>query len=160
MSQCAALIRRKVLGQEHFALAIRAVASKPKSCLNNMMLSHVDGVCIDFERAPDERLFIGPSDGLLVHASHFVSPAAVSKLRDTGLADAPDSCCRDLRVRQLLDSAGSHLAPEDLKRALFDDFGSSYSVCRPLRAGSDGNLSAAVAMLVMQPALRQIGLPR
>lgn len=151
-----ALIRRKVLEQAHFAVAIRAVATTPKSCSNNMMLSHVDGVCLDFECAPDESFLLSASDGLLVHANHFVSTAALSKLRDTGLADSPCSSYRDLRVRQLLDAAGPHLAPEDLKHALFDDFGTPYSVCRPPRPGSDGNLSATVAMLVMQPALRHI----
>ncbi len=151
-----ALIRRKVLEQEHFALAIRAVATTPKSCSNNMMLSHVDGVCIDIECAPDESFLIHPSDGLLVHANHFVSPAALSKLRDTGLADSPCSSYRDMRVRQLLEAAGPQLAPGDLKHALFDDFGTPYSVCRPPRPHNDGHLSATVAMLVMQPALRQI----
>ena len=38
-----ALIRRKVLEQEHFAFAIKAVATTPKSCSNNMMLSTVAG---------------------------------------------------------------------------------------------------------------------
>ncbi len=151
-----ALIRRKVLEQAHFALAVQTVATTPKSCSNNMMLSHVDGVCLDFECAPDESFLIGPSDGLLVHANHFVSAAALSKLRDTGLADSPCSSYRDLRVRQLLDAGRKQLVPDDLKHALFDHFGSPYAVCRPPRPGSDGHLTATVAMLVMQPALRQI----
>lgn len=151
-----ALIRRQVLEQQHFALAVRSVATTPKSCSNNMMLSHVDGAGLDFECAPDESFLIAPSDGLLVHANHFVSPAALSKLRDTGLAGSPCSSYRDLRVRQLLVAAGPRLSPDDLKQALFDDFGTPYAVCRPPRPDSDGLLTASVAMLVMQPALRCI----
>jgi len=147
-----ALIRRKVLEQQHFALAIQAVAATPKACANNMMLSHVDGVCIDFECAPDESFSVLPSDGLLVHANHFVSTAALSKLRDTGLAQSPDSAYRDMRVRDHLEAAGNSLTPDDLKRAFFDDFGKPYSVCRPPRPGSHDDLSATVAMVVMEPA--------
>jgi len=147
-----ALIRRKVLEQEHFALAIRAVAATPKSCSNNMMLSHADGVGIDLECAPDESFALWPHDGLLVHANHFTSTAALAKLRDTGINDSPDSYYRDLRVREALQAAGPALTPDDLKRALFDDFGTPYSVCRPPRPGSHEDLSATVAMVVMEPA--------
>jgi len=151
-----ALIRRKVLEQQHFALAIQAVAATPKACANNMMLSHVDGVCIDFECAPDESFSVLPSDGLLVHANHFVSTAALSKLRDTGLAQSPDSAYRDMRVRDHLEAAGNSLTPDDLKRAFFDDFGKPYSVCRPPRPGIHDDLSATVAMVVMEPAIGQM----
>jgi len=147
-----ALIRRKVLEQEHFALAIRAVAATPKSCANNMMLSHADGVAIDLECAPDESFALWASDGLLVHANHFVSAAALAKLRDTGIADSPDSYYRDLRVREALEAAGDSLTSDDLKRAFFDDFGTPYSVCRPPRPGGHDDLSATVAMVVMEPA--------
>ena len=147
-----ALIRRKVLEQEHLALAIRAVAATPKSCANNMMLSHAGGVAIDLECAPDESFPLWPTDGLLVHANHFASTAALAKLRDTGIPDSPDSYYRDLRVREALEAAGDELTPDDLKRALFDDFGTPYSVCRPPRPGSHDDLSATVAMVVMEPA--------
>lgn len=146
-----ALIRRKVLEQEHLALAIRAVATTPKSCANNMMLSHAGGVAIDLECAPDESFPLWPTGGLLVHANHFASTPALAKLRDTGIGDSPDSYYRDLRVREALEAAGDDLTPDDLKRALFDEFGTPYSVCRPPRPGSHDDLSATVAMVVMEP---------
>src|ERR1700744_2034288 len=53
-----ALIRRKVLQQEHLALAMQAVHSTAKSAANNMMVSgsgaRGDAIAIDFECAPDE----------------------------------------------------------------------------------------------------------
>ena len=147
-----ALIRRKVLEQEHLAFAIKAVATTPKACSNNMMLSTVKGFGIDFECAPDEAFPLYPSDGLIVHANHWVGQVALTKLRDTGTPRVPESFYRDWRVRKLLDEAGDKLTVDDLKHAFFDDFLAPHSVCRPPRPNDTGNLSATVAMVIMQPA--------
>ena len=146
-----ALIRRKVLEQEHLAFAIKAVATTPKACSNNMMLSTVKGFGIDFECAPDEAFPLYPSDGLIVHANHWVGQVALTKLRDTGTPRVPESFYRDWRVRKLLDEAGDKLTVDDLKHAFFDDFLTPHSVCRPPRPNDTGNLSATVAMVIMQP---------
>jgi hypothetical protein len=146
------LIRRKVLEQEHFALAIKAVATTPKSCSNNIMIGMAAGFGVDYECTTDEAFPIYPgSDDLIVHANHWVSEVALGKLRDTGRASTPESAYRDWRVRRLLNER-EQLTREDLKRALFDDFGTPYSVCRPPRPGSHDNLSATVAMVIMEPA--------
>lgn len=146
------LIRRKVLEQEHFALAVKAVATTPKSCSNNIMIGMAAGFGVDYECTTDEAFPIYPgSDDLIVHANHWVSDVALTKLRDTGRASTPESVYRDWRVRRLLNEK-NQLTREDLKRALFDDFGSPYAVCRPPRPGSHDNLSATVAMVIMEPA--------
>lgn len=147
-----ALIRRKVLEEERLALAMRAVYATPKSASNNMIVSHRGGIAIDFECAPDETFRLYPERGLLVHANHWLSPVALAKLRDTGLAGTPDSLYRDLRVRELLVPTLGELTAADVKEALFDDFESPWSVCRPPRPGVDGVVTATVAMIVMQPA--------
>lgn len=147
-----ALIRRKVLEQEHFAFAIKAVATTPKACSNNMMLSTAKGFGIDFECAPDEAFPLYPSNGLIVHANHWVGQVALTKLRDTGIPRVPESFYRDWRVKKLLDEAGEKLTVDDLKAAFFDDFLTPHSVCRPPRPNDTGNLSATVAMVIMQPA--------
>ncbi len=148
-----ALIRRKVLEQQHLALAMRAVHATPKSASNNMMVSHCGGVAIDFECAPDEAFMVLPERGLLVHANHFVSPVALAKLRDTGIAGTPCTIYRDLRVRDLLSPANGSITVRHVQDALSDDFGTPWSVCRPPRPGVDGGMTASVAMVVMQPAL-------
>jgi isopenicillin-N N-acyltransferase like protein len=148
-----ALIRRKVLEQEHVALAMRAVYVTRKSASNNMIVSHAQGVAIDFECAPDESFQVHASGGLLVHANHWVSPVALSKLTDTGVASTPDSLYRDLRVRSLLEPHVGRIDRETVKAALFDNFASPWSVCRPPRPSLSSNLSATVAMVVMEPAL-------
>ena len=148
-----ALIRRKMLEQQHFALALRSVCVTRKSASNNMMVSHAQGLAIDFECAPDESFQVHPIDGLLVHANHWVSPVALSKLTDTGINSTPDSLYRDLRVRGLLAPHLGRIDRETVKAALFDDFATPWSVCRPPRQTLSSNLSATVATIVMEPAL-------
>jgi isopenicillin-N N-acyltransferase like protein len=148
-----ALIRRKVLESEHLALAMRAVYATPKSASNNMIVSHRDGIAIDFECAPDETFQLHPERGLLVHANHWLSPVALAKLRDTGIANTPDSLYRDIRVRDLLAPQLGALTLDAVKAALFDDFATPWSVCRPPRPSLSNELSATVAMIVMEPAL-------
>ena len=95
-------IRRKVLECEKVGQAMQAVYTTRKSCANNMMISHCAGVAIDFECAPDETFLVKPQDGLLVHANHFQSPVALSKLEERGIQNMPDSLYRDIRVDSLL----------------------------------------------------------
>ncbi|MEH2493144.1 C45 family peptidase [Bradyrhizobium sp. AZCC 2230] len=147
-----ALIRRKVLENEHLALAMRAVYSTRKSAANNMIVSHREGVAIDFECAPDETFQVHPQNGLLAHANHFVSPVALGKLKDTGIAETPDSLYRDIRVRDLLQPHIGRITFDTVKNALFDEFAYPWSVCRPPRRNLSNNLSATVAMILMEPA--------
>jgi isopenicillin-N N-acyltransferase like protein len=147
-----ALIRRKVLESRHLALAMRCVYGTPKSAANNMIVSHVEGIAVDFECAPDEMFPVHPAGGLLVHANRFVSPVALTKLRDTGIASTPDSLYRDLRVRGLLARQAGRLTREAVEAALLDDFAAPWSVCRPPRTGVTDVVTATVAMVVMEPA--------
>lgn len=147
-------IRRRALEAAHFSLAIKVVATTPKSGSNNMLLSTSEGFAVDLECAPDEAFAIYPDqDGLIVHANHWLHMAALSKLKETGLADVPDSLYRDARVRQRLLAAKGKATMDDLKASLFDDFASPFAVCRPPFRKETGNLSATVAMIVMEPAL-------
>jgi isopenicillin-N N-acyltransferase-like protein len=148
-----ALIRRKILESEHVALAMRTVYVTAKSASNNMMISHRDGVVIDFECAPDETFLVQAKNGLLVHANHWQSPVALGKLKDTGIFSTPDSLYRDLRVRGILAPQIGAITIDSVKTALFDDFATPWSVCRPPRLSLTDNLSATVAMVVMEPAL-------
>lgn len=145
-------IRRRALEARHFALALRVVAITPKSCSNNMMLSTAEGYAVDLECAPDEAFPIYPQNGLIVHANHWQSAVALSKLKETGLANVPDSLYRDHRVLKVLKERDGKLGVDDLKRAFFDDFAAPFSVCRAPLAEGGGNLSATVAMIICEPA--------
>lgn len=147
------LLRRRALESPHFALGIQTIYATPKWVSNNIMLSHAGGAALDIESAPDESFLLQPDDGLLVHANHFESLAALAKLKETGLPSTPDSAYRAQRVRGLLAPKRGAIGVDDLKAAFFDDFASPYAVCRPPRPAATGdNLSATVMMIVMQPA--------
>jgi isopenicillin-N N-acyltransferase-like protein len=148
-----ALIRRKVLEQKQLAASMHAVYTTRKSAANNMIVSQANGIAIDFECAPDETFQVLPERGLIVHANHFQSPIALTKLRDTGIANTPDSLYRDLRVRALIEPHLGNVTRDVVKNALFDDFETPWSVCRPPRKNLSRNLSATVAMIVMEPML-------
>ncbi len=148
-----ALIRRKVLEQDLLGRAMHAVYTTPKSASNNIIVTQSEGIAIDFECVPDETFMIQPQDGLIVHANHFQSPVALSKLTDTGIANMPDSLYRDTRVRGSLEPHVGQITVDHVKTALFDDYQSPWSVCRPPRPSFSGNnQSVTVAMIVMQPA--------
>ena len=55
-------------------------------------------------------------------------------------------------MRDLLRPSVGRIGPETVKAALFDDFATPYSVCRPPRENAGNNLTATVAMVVMQPS--------
>jgi isopenicillin-N N-acyltransferase-like protein len=145
-------IRRRVLEAAHFSHALRVVATTPKSGSNNMMVSTAEGYAVDLECAPDEAFTVYPEGGMIVHANHWLSPVALSKLRETGLREVPDSLYRDHRVRRVLDARRGDIVVDDLKQALFDDFAAPFAVCRPPISRDGGNLSATVAMIVFEPA--------
>jgi len=141
-------IRRRVLESRHLAFAIRDIATTPKSCSNNMMLAHRDGWCTNFECAPDESFVMEPEQGLLVHANHWISTVAKSKLVDTGLRDSPDSLYRQSRVWQLLD-AKKLIGRKDVMNALGDKFGSPFSVCRDPSSDEGDEIFSTVATIII-----------
>ena len=152
-----ALIRRQVLEQTHFALALRSAYVTPKSGSNNIVVTQaVGGMAFNFECAPDESFGVEAKDGLLVHANHWQSPVALAKLRETGVSAMPDSLYRDRRVRELLEDKIGRLTVADIKAALLDKWEAPWSVCRPPRPSTMNNLSATVISLVMQPTLGQM----
>lgn len=128
-----ALIRREVLEQKQLAVAMKTVYATQKSASNNIIISHANGVSINFECAPEETFQILPEDGLIVHATHFQSSVALTKLLDKGVANISDSLYRDIRVRDLLKPHLGVITPDIVKTALFDDFEDPSSVCRPPR---------------------------
>ncbi|WP_028601506.1 C45 family autoproteolytic acyltransferase/hydolase [Ottowia thiooxydans] len=145
------LVRRKVLENEHLALAMHAVCTTQKSASSNMMVSHAAGIGINFECAPNEAFQILPERGLMVHANHWINVPARIKLLEKGIAAMPDTLYRDTRVRMLLEPKVGAITVDDVKAALFDELLSPWSVCRPPRLNTAGVMTATVAMVVMQP---------
>ena len=78
------------------------VGSQPRACSTNVMLAHAPGEAVNLEMAPDEIFPVAPRDGILVHANHWVSPAAQVKLRDTGIAISVCTLYRQRRTEDAL----------------------------------------------------------
>ncbi|MBL0898084.1 MAG: acyl-CoA--6-aminopenicillanic acid acyltransferase [Reyranella sp.] len=153
-------IRRKVLEASHLALAVQTIVSTPKPGSNHMAVSHATAggtvaEAFGFECAPDDTFWIAPDRGLYVHANHWIAEPARARVKDTGLAETPDSIYRDKRVRdqlsQKLVSGRSKLTLEDFRQAFFDDWGTPHSVCRPPRPNNRGVVTATTAMILMRP---------
>lgn len=147
------IIRRKILQTDHLSLAFHAAYSTAKTASNNVIISHKEGIAINFECAPDETFQILPRDELIVHANHWQSPIALSKLKENGVTSFPDSLYRDIRVRQALEQHIWSIDASIVKEVLADKFGAPWGVCRPPHISIRNNLSATVATLIMEPEL-------
>ena len=142
-------VRRRVLTSAHLRDAIGEVISAPRSFSNNMMISHSDGDAIDLETTPGPVFWLQPDRGLLVHANHFLSMAAMCSVRDLGLEVSPDSLYRQRRVEDFLRSRGPKLRPVDICAALSDRAGAPFGVCRDVTDGPGGRRVSTVATIVM-----------
>ena len=146
-----ALIRRKALECDNLAMAMSTIYATPKSASNNMMMSHKGGVAIDFECAPDETFQVHPENGLLVHANHWISPVALSKLQDRGIVNMPSTLYRGIRARDLLTPHLGRIDIDTVRAALLDDFEAPWSLCQPRKKNARGVETATVAMIIMEP---------
>lgn len=140
-------IRRKALATPYYAKSIDAVYSTPKTGSSNMMLSHCDGEAVDIECAPDESFFLHPKDGILTHANHWESAAALSKIRVVGMSESPCSPYRGRRLWRLLNRRNGNLTMDDMRQAFLDDWQSPYSICRPPREGLFTPCTAATVLM-------------
>jgi len=151
-----ALIRRKVLQQDNPSLAFAAIYATGKSASNNLALSHAGtGIVHDLECAPDETFVVEPKDGVLVHSNHWLSPAALVKLRETGIADSPCSFWRQQRAERLL-APHRMIGLDQVRAVLADTAGSPLSICVPPRPSTVTGETATVASFLMRPALGEM----
>jgi isopenicillin-N N-acyltransferase-like protein len=123
---------------------------------NNLMISQSGGEAINLETTPDDVFWMTPEDGLLVHANHFVTAAARSRVVDTGLRTNGDSLYRDRRVRQSLAAERGSITIESFKRAFQDRYGSPRAVCRTPVFGPGGRTSSTVATVIMDTTERRM----
>jgi isopenicillin-N N-acyltransferase-like protein len=153
-----ALLRRKVLQEPNYSEAFKSVYATPKSASNNLALSHAGtGIVHDLECAPDETFVIEPANGLLVHANHWLSPIALTKLREGGVPDSPCTFWRQQRAERLL-ARHDRLDIEDIRRVLLDQTGSPLALCVPPRPSAMTGTSATVASIIMRPGLGEMEL--
>ncbi|MBA3593784.1 MAG: C45 family peptidase [Pseudomonadota bacterium] len=151
-----ALIRRGILQSELYADALGVVCRTARSISNNMIVTHAEGEAVSLETCPDQVFWQQPEAGLLVHANHFKTSAALARVVDRSLETTPDSLYRDRRVTEALRARTGDLTEQDVLDALQDRFGAPRAVCRSPSAGPGGASSATVATIVMDPAARKM----
>jgi isopenicillin-N N-acyltransferase-like protein len=153
-----ALIRRGILQSELYANALGVVCRTARSISNNMIVTHAEGEAVSLETCPEQVFWQQPEGGILVHANHFKTPAALARVVDRSLETTPDSLYRDRRVTEALHNrrAAGLLGEQDVIDALQDRFGAPRAVCRSPSAGPGGASSATVATIVMDPAARKM----
>jgi isopenicillin-N N-acyltransferase-like protein len=126
-----------------------------------MLISHgPSGLAFDFECAPDETFMVEAQNGLLAHSNHWLSPIALTKLRECGMAEAPSTLYRVVRAREALAARSGAVTCDDVIAAMTDAFESPWSICYPPRASNPTNPSiyATVATLIMRPAVGEMNV--
>ena len=154
------LVRRKLLESPNLAAALRTAWGHQRACSTNVMLAAAQGEAIDLEMAPDEIFPIPPRDGILVHANHWVSPAAQAKVRDTGIAISVCTLYRQRRTEDALRGKRRPVSVADVKEALADEYGKPDSVLRPPKPGIVGSVTCTVCTTIMLPAKGEMWIAR
>ncbi|MEN7527447.1 C45 family peptidase [Cupriavidus sp. DL-D2] len=158
------LLRRRLLESPNLAHAMRTVWSARRYCSSNMILaqsSATDGACASLEAAPTDVYWTLPQDDVLVHANHWLSRVAVSRLRDPGLAARPDSLYRQHRVENGLRSITDRgIEWNDVRTILADDFGFPDGVLRSPKPGDFSSISATVATTLMDVSKKVMWIAR
>ena len=125
-------IRRKVLDAAGFDDALEAVFESSQSVCTNLLLTHRSGFAIDLETTPARHGWMYPTDGLLVHANHFIA-FVPEQIAATYRPFSPDSLYRVPRIERVLRRAPEATTPEELRalvrEAMSDHFGHPNSVC-------------------------------
>lgn len=154
------LLRRKMLECTTMTSAMRMLFATRRYCSNNLMLAHGDGEAVDLECAPDEIFWLTPEDDILVHANHWVSASARTKLVDKGLATTPDSIYRQRRVTAALLAAKGDISWDVVKAALADEFGKPEGVLTWPAPASHNSVYCTVATTLMDPRAQTMWVAR
>lgn len=118
----------EILRSSTFAWASQVITGSERSCSTNFLLAQAPDQVVDIEAAPHATNLIGSEGGLLVHANHFVDPAALAVV-EPPVEKNPHSYRRAERLGQLLGASAQPLTVEDIQAALRDHQGQPYSVC-------------------------------
>jgi isopenicillin-N N-acyltransferase-like protein len=125
-------MRRKILDSPDMHDALEAVFSAQQTFCTNLLLTHREGFAIDIETTPARHGWMYPTDGLLVHANHFIA-FVPPQVADTYRPFSVDSLYRVPRIERVLRQARSVSSSEQLREliadAMRDHFGKPNSVC-------------------------------
>jgi isopenicillin-N N-acyltransferase like protein len=120
-------MKRVLLKQQSVADCV-AVMRRSRVCSSgNYVLADRHGL-LDVELTPDGLATVEASDGVLVHANHFLDPDLT--LDDVLLPRLPDSASRVARLRELVANEQPRTGLHSLQAAMSDHAGYPTSICR------------------------------
>ncbi|HAZ27801.1 TPA: peptidase C45 [Candidatus Acetothermia bacterium] len=122
----------RVLCSPHLQAAIAAVESGPAPCSANFLIADAGtGKAVSLERAPSGTTRVAPSQGVLVHANHFLSPERLG-VREPLAEERRSTYIRQDRLTEVLTRAAGRgpLTGANVQDALRDHVGHPGSVCR------------------------------
>ena len=90
--------------------ALEAVFSAQQTFCTNLLLTHREGFAIDIETTPARHGWMYPTDGLLVHANHFIA-FVPPQVADTYRPFSVDSLYRVPRIERVLKQARGCFRP-------------------------------------------------
>lgn len=118
---------REVMDAQEYDDALRPVVTMRRSCSANFVIGHADGEIIDLETSPDLVSYIHPTNGIVTHSNHFVSPGHGQSQMER---IAPNTLYRSSRMTRLLMRTVGSITLEDMKAAACDHFGAPNAICR------------------------------
>ncbi len=117
----------EVLLSRDLDAAAALIAGEPRSCSANFLLAQVPDQVLNLETAPERVRALGCEGGCLVHANHFIDPAALG-VEERNIEGDPHSQRRHARMEALLRGRGP-LSLDDVQAVLRDHEGFPYSIC-------------------------------
>ncbi len=117
----------EILRSRDLATAVRVVTSESRSCSANFVIAQAPDQVVNLESAPERVHLSGCVGGCLIHANHFVDPAALG-VAERNIERNPHSQWRHARLDALL-RARRPVALADVQAALRDHEGHPYAVC-------------------------------
>jgi isopenicillin-N N-acyltransferase-like protein len=122
------LLVRDILAQRTAGEALTAAARPERASSYNQLISHADGIIVNFEGSATAYELIYAEDGWTVHTNHYCSPKMAAYERDP--ADIRGSCLRYDRARELMATRPGPVTPAMLKTFLADHANTPDSLCR------------------------------
>ncbi len=145
------LIRRRILEANSLAEALDTLLNADITYSHALTVSHSDGEAFCIETTPQTRYWLEADEGLLVHANHFKSSAALARHNDIGLQRCPESLYRDSRMLKALRGESPDIDVGTIKAVLGDKWGSPDAILRSPKLREGGTVSATVASEIMEP---------
>ena len=125
-------IRRKVLDSRTLHDALAAVFKSTQSICTNLLISQREGEAVDLETTPGRHGWLLPTNGLIVHANHFMA-FIPEELANSYRPFSPDSLYRVTRVQRAFTRLSAPPDSESMRSviatALRDHFGYPDAVC-------------------------------